>query len=216
MRFFARLEAVCSIAVERAFAAAFPSALEPVQIARKLVAAFESGGKPERGGRRFVVRLSPADHAHLEADRPYLERQWSAMLGRLAERSGRPQRPPEVYAQADASIATGTVAIGVEQLAESARLALRVRKGIPSGARIALDRPAVVGRDAECRLSLSDPRVSRRHFEILPDGATLHFRDLQSSNGTSLNGRRVEQGELGLGDVVVVGDSELVVEADDA
>ncbi|MDQ2858863.1 MAG: DUF3662 and FHA domain-containing protein [Candidatus Eremiobacteraeota bacterium] len=215
MSFFARVEAACANAVERAFAAAFPSPLEPVQIARKLVAAFEAGGKHERGGRRFVVRLSPADFAHLQTDRPYLERQWSAMLGRLAERSGLPQRPPEVRAEADAAIASGTILIAVEQLAEPARLALRVRKGIPPGTRIALDRPAVIGRDAECRLSLVDPRVSRRHLEIVPDGATLRFRDLHSSNGTSLNGRRADQGELALGDVVVVGDSELVVEAAD-
>jgi hypothetical protein len=211
---FARVEAACADVVERAFALAFPSALEPVQIARKLVAVFESGpALVGRGGRRFIVRLSPADFARFEPDRAYMEAQWSAMLVRLAERSGRPQRPPDVRAELDPGIANGTVAIGVEVLPEPARLALRVRRGMPPGASVPLERAVVVGRDADCDLALHDGRVSRRHLEIVPDGAALRLRDLGSSNGTTLNGRRVETATLGLGDLIALGDSELSIEA---
>ena len=70
----------------------------------------------------------------------------------------------------------------------------------------------VVGRDPECDLVLVDPRVSRRHLEIAPAGASFRFRDLDSSNGTLVNGAVATQGELGLGDVVLLGDSELTVE----
>jgi hypothetical protein len=211
---FARVEAACADVVERAFALAFPSALEPVQIARKLVAVFESGAAPGgRGGRRFAVRLSPADFARLEPGRAYLEAQWSAMLARLAERSGRPQRPPEVRAELDPSVANGTVAIGVEVLPEPARLALRVRRGLPAEVCVPLEGTVVVGRDSACDLALFDGRVSRRHLEIAQDGADLRLRDLGSSNGTELNGRRVESAPLGLGDVIAIGDCELGVEA---
>ncbi len=217
MSFFARVEAVCADVVERAFALAFPSALEPVQVARKLVAVFESGSAAGgRGGRRFIVRLSPADFARFEPDRAYLERQWSAMLVRLAERSGRPQRPPEVSAELDRSVAVGTVAIGVEALPEPARLALRVRRGVPPNACVELDRAIVVGRDAGCDLALVDARVSRRHLEIVPAGAGLRLSDLGSSNGTALNGAPVVTSEVGLGDVVALGDSELCIEASEA
>ena len=89
MNAFTRLEAVCANVVERTFAVAFPSALQPVMIARKLVAAFESAAAGEpREGRRFLVQLAPADVARFAPDREYLERQWSTMLARLAERSG--------------------------------------------------------------------------------------------------------------------------------
>jgi hypothetical protein len=216
MNVFERLETICANAVERTFATAFPSALEPVQIARKLVAAFESGGTASgRGGRRFVVRMSTSDFARFERDRAYLERQWSAMLERLVERSGRPERAPEVCAESDPTVATGTVAIAVEALPEPARLALRLRKGMPPDARTTLERRTVVGRDAACDFVVLDPRVSRRHLEIEPEAGTLRFRDLGSSNGTSLNGKRVDAGELGLGDIVAIGDSELCVEADE-
>ena len=216
MNVFERLETICANAVERTFAAAFPSALEPVQIARKLVAAFESGGATNgRGGRRFVVRMSTSDFSRFERDRVYLERQWSAMLVRLAERSGRPERAPEVRAESDSSVATGTVAIAVEALPEPARVALRLRKGMPPGARTTLEHRTVVGRDDACDFVVLDARVSRRHLEIEPDGATLRFRDLGSSNGTSVNGKSVDSGELGLGDVVAIGDSELCIEPDE-
>jgi hypothetical protein len=211
---FARVEAACADIVERAFALVFPSALEPVQIARKLVAAFESGtALGGRGGRRFIVRLSPADFARLEPDREYMEKQWNAMLARLAERSGRPQRQPEVRAELDPAVANGTVAIGVEALPEPARLALRVRRGMPPDASVTLERAVIVGRDATCDLALADGRVSRRHLEIVPDGAAFRLRDLGSSNGTALNGTRVESAPLGLGDLIALGDTELCVEA---
>ncbi len=216
MNVFERLETICANAVERTFAVAFPSALEPVQIARKLVGAFEAGGQASgRGGRRFIVRMSAADYARFEPDRAYLERQWSAMLARLAERSGRPQRAPEVRAELDPAVASGTVAIAVESLPEPARVALRVRKGVPPNARVRLDRTTLVGRDPACDLVLHDPRVSRRHLEIAPAGAALRFRDLGSSNGTTLNGVAASGGDIGLGDVLVLGDSELCVEADE-
>ena len=62
---------------------------------------------------------------------------------------------------------------------------------------------------------LVDPRVSRRHLEIVPENGIVRFRDAGSSNGTRLNGVRVERGELALGDVLAIGDSELCVEGDE-
>jgi len=188
-------------------------ALEPVQVARKLVAAFEAGPSA-RGGRRFSVRLGNADHARLSAELPYLERQWTTMLVRLAERAGRPERPPAVTIEHDARVAAGTVTISVEALPEPARLSLRVRKGMPPGASIALDKRITVGREAGCTLALVDPRVSRLHLEIAPEGAVVAFRDPGSTNGTTLNGKPASAGVLAVGDVLGIGDSELVVEPD--
>ncbi|MBD5635189.1 MAG: FHA domain-containing protein [Candidatus Eremiobacteraeota bacterium] len=136
------------------------------------------------------------------------------MLARLAERSGHPQRSPLVSAEASAGVAAGTVSIVTESLPEPPLLALRVRRGLPQGAEVALaSAKGVVGRDPSCDLVRGDPRCSRRHLEIARDGASLHFRDLGSSNGTRLNGVLARQGELGLGDVLLLGDSELAVEA---
>lgn len=211
---FVRLEAACANAVERAFAFAFPSALEPVVIARKLALAFEASSvAASRNGRRFVVRLAPTDYARLRSDLPYLERQWHAMLVRLAERARRPERSPEVSSLADAVVATGTVTIVTEPLAAPQRLTLRVRKGIAVGAFVPLDRTFTIGRDAGCELVLADPRMSRRHVTIVC-GEDVRFEDLDSSNGTYFNGVRLPAGNLACGDVLGLGDSELFVDAE--
>lgn len=67
--------------------------------------------------------------------------------------------------------------------------------------------PFVVGRDVACDLSLSSRNVSKRHAEVLATtGATL-IRDLGSTNGTFVNGRRIT-------DAVPIGDQDLVQFAD--
>jgi len=68
-----------------------------------------------------------------------------------------------------------------------------------------------IGRSAECGLCLPEPEVSRRHakLEAAGDGATLALRDLGSTNGLFVNGRRVEANPgpvtLRAGDVLRVG-----------
>ena len=61
-----------------------------------------------------------------------------------------------------------------------------------------------VGRDPECDISGSDPLLSRRHAEFvqLPDRVIV--RDLQSRNGITLNGKKVEEAVLRPGDRVQV------------
>jgi signal transduction histidine kinase len=73
---------------------------------------------------------------------------------------------------------------------------------------------AVVGRLSTNPVCLSDPRTSRRHFEIrlTPDGAELH--DLGSGNGTKLNGVAVQSAGLRNGDLIHAGDTTLRFDAD--
>ncbi len=50
--------------------------------------------------------------------------------------------------------------------------------------------PQLIGRSSES-LPITDPTVSRRHAELTPDDDKWFLRDLESSNGTFLNGRRL-------------------------
>ena len=54
-----------------------------------------------------------------------------------------------------------------------------------------------------------DPATSRRHTFIIRDGGRLRIEDAGSSNGTFVNGERVQEAELQLGDVVRVGTTRL-------
>jgi hypothetical protein len=78
--------------------------------------------------------------------------------------------------------------------------------------RIPLGPDAVtIGRDPENDLVLDDRRVSRRHAEIRLRLGRYTLYDLQSTNGTFVNGRRVAEVVLSDGDRVQIGGTELVI-----
>ena len=66
--------------------------------------------------------------------------------------------------------------------------------------------PFLVGRDDDCELKLIDKRISRRHFEIRRGGDLIWIRDLDSTNGTFVNNKKIEQAELlEPGDTISIG-----------
>jgi pSer/pThr/pTyr-binding forkhead associated (FHA) protein len=67
------------------------------------------------------------------------------------------------------------------------------------------------GRNLEAALLLDDITVSRHHAAFLSEGGRLWVEDLGSTNGTYVNGKRVERAELVSGDEVIIGRFHLVV-----
>ena len=63
----------------------------------------------------------------------------------------------------------------------------------------------VLGRSPGCDLPVLDPTISRRHAELAPGPDGIAVRDLESSNGTFVNGTRVTTGRLVDGDLVTFG-----------
>ena len=69
----------------------------------------------------------------------------------------------------------------------------------------------VVGRQDDCDLCLIDTMVSRSHCLILREGKGFVVKDLQSRNGTWVNGRRVKnRRRIRVGDIIQVGPFRLV------
>ena len=64
---------------------------------------------------------------------------------------------------------------------------------------------AFIGRDEDCAVVLSGPDVSRRHAVVRVEGPHHVLVDLQSRNGTWVNGRRIDSVVLAPSDVVRVG-----------
>jgi len=62
-----------------------------------------------------------------------------------------------------------------------------------------------VGRTKDNEVVLNDPAVSSHHCEFIADTQGLSVRDLRSSNGTYVNGRRVTEGPLYDGDAIKIG-----------
>ena len=62
-----------------------------------------------------------------------------------------------------------------------------------------------IGRGLSADLRLDESSVSRRHAILVPRVSGARVLDDRSSNGTFVNGRRVQQADLSDGDVIVVG-----------
>ena len=67
------------------------------------------------------------------------------------------------------------------------------------------EEPLHIGRGRTSDLHLDENSVSRRHAILLPRPGGARILDESSSNGTFVNGRRVQQAELSHGDVIVLG-----------
>lgn len=63
----------------------------------------------------------------------------------------------------------------------------------------------VIGRQAACDVVIADTSVSRRHCMIVPEGSGFSVVDLDSANGTLVNGERVSQRHLVTDDVIRCG-----------
>ena len=82
----------------------------------------------------------------------------------------------------------------------------------PGGAVPFGDTALVIGRSKDCDIPLADGNVSRRHAEIGRSADGFMLRDLDSTNGTTVNGRRVKSATVGEGDEIMLGTSTLRIE----
>ena len=72
----------------------------------------------------------------------------------------------------------------------------------------------VIGRREDCDLRIPLGEVSRKHCRLVRDGDTLKLEDLGSSNGTLLNGQRVQEALLSPGDTIQVGPVVFAIQID--
>ena len=80
------------------------------------------------------------------------------------------------------------------------KLVLRGVSGAAFGKTYPITGPMVIGRQADCDIAIASEEISRRHAQVKPTPAGLAVEDLGSSNGTYINGKRVEQGLMRAGE----------------
>ncbi len=137
---------------------------------------------------RMVQREREARRASRRSRRPSSsrERRWS---------TGRGRRSPPRARRADVALAQEIVTLTM------------------NGIRHEVDkRRVVIGRSKECDIQLADPNVSRRHAELRQEGSAYWLIDLDSTNGSQVNGHRTARAKLDSGDVITIGSTDLVFE----
>jgi hypothetical protein len=204
--------------VEGTFNKAFRSGLQPVEIGHRLVRVLDNGRTLGVSG-RFVapnnigVYLSPDDAKRFESFSDALARE----LAEAARQHARDENyqflgSVTVTLVSDDSLKRGAFDV-VGEIAEGAggQVGSLV---LPDGRRVRLgEHPTVLGRNSDCTVPLADPRASRRHAEIRATADGFLVVDLDSMNGTKVNGVPVREHVLHDGDEIAVGATVMRFEA---
>ena len=227
-RFENRLEQL----VSGAFARAFRSAVQPVELAAALQREVDNSAQILSRDRRLVpnsfhVELSPADYERLSPYGTTLAEELTDMLREHAhEQSYVFTGPVSITFDRAEDLSTGRFHVRSAAMARvtpadernvrdtavrRAQVVLEV-----NGMRHTLEPPGlVIGRGTDADLRVNDPGVSRRHAEIrvVPGGLVpqVSVIDLGSTNALFVNGQRVQQATLDDGSEVRVGNTTMAV-----
>jgi ABC-type multidrug transport system ATPase subunit len=158
------------------------------------------------GGREITIGRDPAADVHL--DDPKVSRRHAVVEAEgngwvfrdKGSRNGSyrdGQRVTEVAVTGDVRLTLGGSSDGVA--VELSPVRLRTGAQEPTGR-------TRIGRTGDNDVVLADDlRVSRRHAELVRAGSSAEIVDVGSSNGTFVNGQRVERAALSEGDLVTIG-----------
>ncbi|MGH9130130.1 MAG: FhaA domain-containing protein [Acidimicrobiales bacterium] len=204
--------------VEGTFAIAFGKGLQPLEVGRRLAREMDLGRTMGIRGpvapNVFVITLAEADMARFEsfadalvqelasAGREHAKEQAYGLLG-----------PIEVSLEVDPHARAGVFSVtGEVRSAPGGFPVASIVLG--DGQRLVIgEDPVVIGRMESCSIVVEDASVSRHHAEIRREQDVVLLVDMDSTNGTRVNGARVGRHELLDGDQITVGAATLTFEA---
>ncbi len=212
-QFERRLESL----VEGTFAKAFRGGLQPVEIGKKIVREMDLrravGLKHVIAPNVFEVVVSPKDMERFNQFKDSLIHELKNAVREHAKSEGYALVGPiEVFLEEEPSLKPGIFMLGAEVREQD-----NPWYGVllfEDGTEIPIAEGTVtIGRLAGCDIVYSDPSVSRKHAEIrcLDDQVAIY--DLNSTNGTKVNGNLVRDRVLLDGDVISVGNANIIFKA---
>lgn len=201
--------------VEGAFARAFRSGLQPVEIGRRLTREMDlrrtMAPKGMLAPNRFHIGLSPEDAARFAPIEDELVDELLSVARDHARREGYSfVGPLDIELDIDDHLAEGTLSIVAELTGQGSASFV-----LSDGRRVAIPSSGLtIGRLPECQIVVSDGNVSRRHAAVQVADGRYVLNDLNSTNGTRVNGHAVVgPHELQPGDEVTVGSTVLRFES---
>jgi hypothetical protein len=223
-RFEQRLESMIS----GAFARAFRSAVQPVEIAAALQRECDNNAQILSRQRRMVpnafhVELAPSDLARLAPYDSALEDELRHQLEDYVSQQGYIfPGPVTIEFEEHKDLTTGRFRIrsqaqaGVRGESMTDTQVRRARAYLEiNGTRHPLHASLVVGRGTDADLRINDPGVSRRHVEFRTGGDDRGLRvevhDLGSTNGMLVNGHKMGSAVLDDGTEVRIGSTTIIV-----
>jgi hypothetical protein len=229
-----RFEKGIERAVNGAFAKAFRSEVQPVEVASALRREIDDRAAVVGRDRTivpnaFVVELGPADHERLGEWQEALSEELQAVVtDHAAQQRYAFVGPVKVAFEEAEDLDTGVFRVRsatakgrprVPQGAAAAPAGQPPAPAAPPQVQLEVDgrvykvtgNVTVIGRGAEADVVVDDPGVSRRHAEVHTGGGRVRVVDLGSTNGTFVDGERIGTGDLADGSRITVGRTRIVV-----
>lgn len=201
-------------AVNSAFAKTFRSGIQPVEIASALRSELDKKAAVVSRDRilapnTFTVRLSAADDERMRTLGGALGQELDTLVHAHARSQGYSfAGPVSIVLVQDEQLSTGT--LRVESATAEGRVAWRGVLDVEGKRYPIVKSRTVIGRGSDADITISDAGTSRKHVEILWDGERAMVRDMQSTNGTMLNGRKVAEAALPPDSTVTIGRTDIV------
>jgi hypothetical protein len=209
-KFEGRLERL----VDGTLSKAFRGELHPVEIGRRVTREMDLERRVGVHGliapNTFTVYLSTSDFDRFES---FLE----ALVRELEEAAREHARtedysfvgPVTVTVMEDTRQRRGRFAV-VSEVEEGPSGLPTASVVLADGSRVVLGpEPLTIGRLPESAVMVTDPNASRRHAEIRRVGNDVVLVDLNSTNGTRVNGATIRERRLADGDQIVIGTTVL-------
>jgi len=201
-------------AVNGAFAKTFKSGLQPIEITSALRRELDTKAAVVSRDRilvpnKFTVRLSSEDFERMNG----LGANLIDELTQLVQRHATAQHyalsgPVSIALKKDMNLSKGMIEI--ESVNVKGTVAWVPVLDIAGKRYPILKSHTVIGRGSDADITVDDSSISRKHVEVLWDGKRGQVNDLGSTNGSLLNGEKVNKAPLAPDSIIDIGRTRIV------
>jgi hypothetical protein len=199
---------------EKTFSRPFKSALQPIEIGTRIVREVDLTRRLSSQGlisaNQIRVWLGPTDATRFEGFQKALVAELEETVRQHAVGEGYSfVGPVHVEIFIDDDLQAGDLEVKTEFVGGESQPRLLVSDGRSCSVG---EHSLVIGRSPDVDLVINDSNVSRRHAEVWRTSEGVAIRDLQSTNGTFVNGHRISAVSLSPRDDVTIGTLHMRIE----
>jgi len=201
-------------AVNGAFAKTFKSGLAPIEITSALRRELDTKAAVVSRDRilvpnRFDVRLGRTDYQRMTAIGPTLLDELTRLVQTHAAAQGYQFAGPlSIRLSEDTGLSEGMIRVDSQNV--KGEVSWTPVLDVAGKRYPIVKSRTIVGRGSDADITVDDTGISRKHVEVLWDGKRAQVNDLDSTNGSQLDGRAVTKAPLNPDSVITIGRTRIV------
>ena len=214
MGFLDKFEKTLEQKVTGFFSKTFKSGLEPLEIASAVRQEMDAKASIISRDRilvpnSYLVQLSPQDFERLsDLGEPLIQELSKLCIEHAARQGFQFGELLDISLSQEASLALGQLTVvSVSKKLDIVWVPVLEVAGVEHAL---LSAKTTVGRDSTADIQIGDNGLSRKHFEILWDGSSAVLRDLGSTNGVKVQGKKIDQVVLPTGTAFSAGRTDFL------